>query len=372
MSRHVSGMDPMRTRSRLSRLLAGFFLTGGALMLQGSKCISKGVQPAVDQVGQSFDNALATLNSNSAQWQATLQGLENNLIAQGQTTLANQVQSVINRGVATASGEFRCDVAFLAAGLGEALRDILARFRGQSPAPPPPRFCTIDPSVIDLGIAPAQRPASLNVYGFNLKQSNLSVAVVDQDGTRHVPMDGIFTVPTEFLATFNIRNYAFTQQSRYVSVNLNPGGESRIGIAQAATCGGVGQPCCTVGAACVASTGCLDHLCVTCPPPAVPPQPRVLFTKGNEFAGNNCGGQDVDRRYGGACANGYHREQCSVSIVDACGSECSAVGRWATANTSDCTCIVHFKTPRDCFKGIHVNISISQTQNVAPRPAGCP
>ena len=362
----------MGKRARSSRPLTALCLACAALLLQGSQCISKSIQPTVDQVTQSFDNAITSLSSNSDQWQATLQALENNLVQQGQTTLANQVQSVINRGIATASGEFRCDVTFLAVGLKDALQDILAHFQGQSPPPPPPHFCTIDPTVIDLGIAPAQRPASLNVYGFNLTQENLWVAVVDEDGTRHVPAPGIFAVPTEFLATFNIRNYPFTQASRYVSVTLLPGGESRIGIAQPPICGNIGQACCTVGAACVANAGCLNGACVTCPLPAVPPRPVVMFTKSNEFAGNNCLGQDVDRRYGGACASGYHRDQCSVAAVDACGTECSAVARWASGDAADCTCIVHFVTPHDCFKGIHVNISISQMQNVAPRPAGCP
>jgi hypothetical protein len=40
-------------------------------------------------------SAIASLDASSTQWQATLQSLESNLVSQGQSTLANQVQSVL-------------------------------------------------------------------------------------------------------------------------------------------------------------------------------------------------------------------------------------------------------------------------------------
>ena len=278
---------------------------------------------------------------------------------------------MLNRGIATTSGEFRCDVTFLAVGLSDALKDILARFQGQSPPAPPPHVCTVDPSAIDLGIAPAQRPATLNIYGFNLNASNISVAVVNSDGSRNTPAPGIFAIPTEFLATFNIHNYAFTQTNTYLSVTLTPGSENRISIVQAPACGSVGIACCKVGAQCVSGAGCSSGMCVTCPAPSTPTTIN-LFKKSNEFAGNNCTGQkDVDRTYGGMCSNGFHREQCQISVVDSCGSGCSAVARWANSNAADCSCIVRFNTPSDCFKGIHVDINITETTNTTARPTGC-
>jgi hypothetical protein len=360
----------MTGRAWLSRSLLVLYVVGMSLLLQGSQCVQNSVGPPLDKVTTAFDNAISSLSANSTNWQATLQGLENNMIQQGQQTLANQVQSVIARGVATTSGEFRCDVAFLAVGLSDALKVILATFKGQSPPPAPPHTCTIDPSAIDLGIAPAQRPATLNIYGFNLNASNISVAVVNTDGSRITPPPGMFSIPTEFMATFNIHNYAFTQTNSYLSVTLTPGGENRISIVQAPSCGSLSQPCCTTGAQCVSGAGCSSNLCVTCPPPSTPVT-TILFSKSNEFAGNNCGGQNVDRTYGGMCSNGFHREQCQVTTVDSCGSECNAAARWANSNSADCTCIVHFNTPSDCFKGIHVNINITQTSNTTARPTGC-
>ncbi len=361
----------MNDRSWLWRFVGVALFSVSSLVLQGSSCFSSAIQQPVDQVTQAFNNAVNSLNSNSGQWQVTIQALENKLIQQGQSTLANEVQSVLNRGIATTSAEFRCDVKFLGDELAEALQVILARFHGNTPPPPPPHFCTVDPDSIDLRLTPDRRPATLNVYGFNFTSNNISLAVVDQDGSRNTPAAGIFTVPTEFKATLNIVNYPFAATSRYVSFSLPAGEERRVTITQAATCAGIGQPCCSVGTPCDLGAGCLNGVCTSCPPPAGPPLQREVFTKSNEFCGNNCGGQDVDRTYGRACDNGFHREQCAVAIVDSC-DVCTRQSSWASSDPSDCTCIVHFHTPADCFKGMHVNIVITETQNAAMRPAGCP
>jgi hypothetical protein len=340
------------------------------VLFQGASCLGGALGRTTDKVSMAFDNALASLGSQSDQWRATLQVLENDLIKQGQSTLANEVQTVLNRGIATASTEFRCDVKFLTTQLSQALRGILASYRKETPPPQIPHFCNIDPDSIDLRLTPDRRPATLNIYGFNLTATNVVAAVVNLDGSRIIPKPGIFNVATEFKATFNIVNYPFTRSSSYVSFTLPEGEERRVSITQKPDCGGVDQVCCSVGTACNPGAGCLSGRCATCPPPSVP-QTKTIFLKGNEFAGNNCGGQNVDRTYGGMCDAGFHREQCALSVNDSC-DVCTAKARWATSNPSDCTCIVHFNTPSDCFKGIHVDIKITETQNQNPRPAGCP
>lgn len=347
-------------------------LAACAVVLQGSNCIGPIIRPSVDEVTRAFDNAIASLGSESGQWRATLQQLESNLVQQGQSTLANEVQSVLNRGIAAASLEVRCDVKFLASQLSEALQAIMARFENLPPPALMPHFCSVDPSAIDLRIPRDRRPATINIYGFNLSQNNVSVAVFNADGSHSAPPPGIFSAPTEFQATFNIVNYEFSAASRYLSFALLGGEERRIGITQLPDCGSVDQSCCREGAPCTANAGCLDGHCVVCPPPAGRPVTQTLLTRTSEFSGKNCLGRDEDRTYGGACSSGFHREQCRVSIVDACDS-CTAASHWANSTSDhDCTCVVHFHTPADCFKGIYINLAITQTQDVTPRPVGCP
>jgi hypothetical protein len=152
---------------------------------------------------------------------------------------------------------------------------------------------------------------------------------------------------------------------------LTPGGENRISIVQAPACGSLGQPCCSVGSACVSQSGCLGNICTRCPPPQKI-ETKEFLRMSNEFVGNNIGGQHIDRTYGGACDSGFQRtSQCVVQVTNSCGDGCSATPRWATSNAKDCTCIVHFDTPNDFSKGIHVNVIISETTIPISPPPGC-
>ena len=336
-------------------------------------CILDEIVKKTDTVETVFNNALTGLESQSENWQATLLRLKTELVQEGQSTLANEVQGVINRGISTASAEARCDYIFVKADFSYNLKVILARYKKQTPPePPPPHFCNIDPSAIDLRQTPDQRPATLNIYGFNFTTGNVNVAVVDLNGSRRIPAPGFFTVSTDFLAAFNIVNYPFSLTSSYVSFNLPNGEERRVAIIQAPTCGGLGEACCSVGRACNTGAGCLNGICKTCPPSTVP-ETTEYKRYSNEFVGNNCTGQNVYKTYGGACSNGFHREQCMVSVVNTCGNGCSANGYWTNStNSRDCGCTVHYITPGDCFKHVTVDVIITQTKDVAPLPAGCP
>lgn len=321
----------------------------------------------LDPVEQSLNNAITALQTQSGDWQATLQNLQTELVKEGQSTLANEVQSVLNRGIATTSVEFRCDVSFLGSELAQAVKNILAAYKNKTPPGQPPHFCNVDPSAIDLRLTPDRRPATLNIYGFNFASGSITVAVVDQNGSKSVPPPGIFSLPTEFIATFNIVNYPFAPTSSYVSFMLPGGEERRVDIVQAPSCGGVGQPCCQTGNACDAGAGCLANQCRTCPGPQDLHQP--LFQKNNEFAGNNCTGVDEDRHYAGLCDNGFLRDDPpGLNIRDAC-DVCTAVPRWTNPAINDCRLTVHYHTPADCFKGIHVDILIKES---LPIPQGCP
>jgi hypothetical protein len=98
-----------------------------AATFQGSSCVQPVIQPTVDQVTQSFNNALTSLGSQSADWRSTLQILENNLAQQAQQTLANQVQSLIDRGAAFTLNQGLCDVQFLASQLASRRRSATPR-----------------------------------------------------------------------------------------------------------------------------------------------------------------------------------------------------------------------------------------------------
>jgi hypothetical protein len=358
----------MRMRFVYRRAVTGLLCVGFATFLQGSMCLPN-PQPIVDQVTQAFNNALSQLGSTSTQWQMTLNNLENNLVQQGQQTLANQVQSLITRSTAGAFVEVKCTVDFFHSRLSEDLIAILDAFQHKPVPPPVPHFCNVDPSAIDLRLTPSQRPATLNVYGYNLSTSNVTVTVENQNGSSSTAA-GFFNVPNEYLATFNIVGYPFLTQNQRVVFTLSNGEKRTIGIDQAPTCGGIGQACCATGTACNPGSGCMSGHCTTCPPPFVPTTKQLLHIS-DVFDGNNCFGVNNVHHFGGTCDNGQHAEQCLATVVSA-SSDTSCTVQTFHRNTSNCGCDVLFHSPSDCFKGIHCAITITETTDTPPRPAGCP
>ncbi len=351
---------------RTARVLAILVMAATA---NCSSCIN--MTPTTDAITTSFNNAIAELGANSTQWQQTLSGLEHDLVQQGQQTLANQVQSVIDRGIAAAAVEAKCGVDFLKARLSEEIQGILAGFQGHQPPPPKPHFCSVDPSAIDLRLSPNQRPSTLNVYGFNLTVQNVEVSVVHANGNHTNPQPGFFNVPTEYLATFNLVDYPFKDNDTQLKFKLADGEVKTVGINQAAACGGPGQKCCANGRACDPGSGCRDDKCVTCPAPYVPVT-KTLLHRSDEFDGNNCGGVNNVHHYGGACDSGMHRQQCQTTVVNASSDTSCKVKGWSSNDANDCSCDVLFHSPADCFKGIHCAVTITQTSNEPARPAGCP
>jgi hypothetical protein len=365
----------------------GTFCVLCATALQGSKCLGPcisgepGCTP-VDQITTAFQSAMSNLSANSAQWQATLNNLETTLIQQGQQTLANQVQNVIDRGIAAIGLQVQCTVDFLAARLKEEVNAILLAFQHKTVPPPVPFICSISPTAIDLRQTPDQRPATLNIYGFNFSQSSLRVTVVNTNGGSSTPPAGLFNVSTNYLATFNLVNYPFGTTDSYLEITTVPanGAPSRVTIDQAPVCGGVGQPCCTTGTACGIHSGCLNHTCTTCPNPWSPAPVDVINPNPtNAFQGNDATYRDTNLTFGGACPAGTQQSVCNAAVTSTTGGwpektcdGCTCQASWQTSSPTDCRCVVHFHTDADTLKGIHCDITVRAIPQRPPWPAGCP
>ena len=236
-------------KRRLFTVVRAWSLLSITVLAQGSSCL-----PKFDMVLRSFDSAIATLAKQSASWQETLAKLEQDLVAQGQSTLANEVQSLMNRGIATGGVELRCNADFVGNRMREALENIRARLEKLPRQPPRPYFCEIDPTTIDLRL-PADRRSSVNVYGYNFDVASVQALLFDHNGSS-ISLDSWTNSPTHYLMTLNTVNPPFSPTSLRVVFRL-PGDEERsIGITQPDPCGAVGQPCCNdtckdAGAACV-------------------------------------------------------------------------------------------------------------------------
>jgi hypothetical protein len=144
-------------------------------------------------------------------------------------------------------------------------------------------------------------------------------------------------------------------------------------LAPGNTCGNLGQACCREGRQCVDGVTCDGFACVACPAPAPPPLTQESFSRSNVYVGSRCLGLQMTIDYGGSCSTGFHQGECTVKVIDACDS-CTAEASWlAPGVAGECRCRVEFRTPADCFKGILVDIMVTETQDVVRHGLlGCP
>jgi hypothetical protein len=137
---------------------------------------------------RALDNAIESLNQNSAEWQtivnrllADLDGFDSDLAS----LIRVEVQNLLDRGVAVIGSEFRCNVDFI----GNRMRNSLLRlkqdyFNSDVLVPPlAPFVCTVVPSPIDRILIP-DRLSVLEFYGYDFDLDNVNLYVQESNGTR--------------------------------------------------------------------------------------------------------------------------------------------------------------------------------------------
>ena len=137
---------------------------------------------------RAVENAIESLNQNSAEWQsimnsliADLQGLDSDLAS----LIRVEVQNLLDRGVAVVGAEFRCNVDFI----GNRMRNALLRIKhdhfGADVVVPPlkPFVCAVVPATVDRILMP-DRLNVLEFYGYDFDLDNVSLYVQEGNGTR--------------------------------------------------------------------------------------------------------------------------------------------------------------------------------------------
>ena len=137
---------------------------------------------------RAVDNAIESLNQNSAEWQTImnrlltdLQGIDSSLAS----LIRVEVQNLLDRGVAVIGAEFRCNVDFI----GNRMRNALLRikhdhFDSDVVVPPlKPFVCTVVPSSVDRILIP-DRLNLLEFYGYDFDLDDVSLYVQIGSGTR--------------------------------------------------------------------------------------------------------------------------------------------------------------------------------------------
>lgn len=199
-----------------------------------SSCFSKPVDKAI----AALEDAINSIDRNSAAWQTTVTNLEHDLIAQGQSTLANEVQSVANRGIATGGVELRCNIDFVGQRVNQGLRRVLAKLKGESMPPPTPAYCTVDPAEIQVDLINQRRLTSLYYYGYDMFDQDASdtpmkIFLRNRDG-REEDITSAIALPTHYLMTIRLADdrVHFTDQTDKLIVRAGQATLSTINVVQ--------------------------------------------------------------------------------------------------------------------------------------------
>lgn len=162
---------------------------------------------SIDRSIVTFERAIDAIDRNSKSWQITIAKLEQDLIAQGQSTLANEVQSLSNRTIARSGTEIRCNGEFIGRRVNQGLRRIAARLKKEPIPPLAPGLCTVDPEDIKIDLIRQGRLSSINYYGYDFfgddaSDSQLRVLLRYKTG-REQDITFAMALPTHYL--MNVR-----------------------------------------------------------------------------------------------------------------------------------------------------------------------
>jgi hypothetical protein len=200
------------------------------VLFQGSAnpCLG-GITDSMDKAIAAFDKAINVLNTQSQSWQGTLVKLEQDLIAAGQSTLANEVQNVMQRGIATGGNELRCNADFIQVRMRQALERIRARLKNQEIPPVAPGFCQVVPEAVDLRLDPSRR-GQLSFYGYDFDVTRNNLKVIVKKAAGELDVTSSVAMPTHYLMTINVASMTFPPDSQQFIVRWGSDTLSTVNI----------------------------------------------------------------------------------------------------------------------------------------------
>ncbi len=146
------------------------------------------IDKAVDKITDAIDNAVAELNQNSAEWQTIMNDLIQELAViddELASLINNDVQNLLDRGVAVIGAEFRCNVDFI----GNRMRDALLRLKKEYlnsstvVSTLQPYICEVVPSSVDRILIP-DTVDELEFFGYDFDLEGVKLYVEQSNGTR--------------------------------------------------------------------------------------------------------------------------------------------------------------------------------------------
>jgi hypothetical protein len=228
----------MNRRSRLLRVI-GMSSLLIALVLGGSGCkFLNSILGKIDFFQREFSNvedilnrAIVDVDANSANWQLIIQKAIDDL-PQAEAVVRQDLQNLMQRGIATAGLEVRCDIAYLGDMLAQGLQGILAKFKHQPVPPLKAVVCDASPAAVDMNLPPNNRN-NIEVYGYNLDQAWIKLLHVRATSTTDVSAQFSVTSPFKRVINLGSTGVALQSDSLKLRMDLGAGAMRDIPVIQA-------------------------------------------------------------------------------------------------------------------------------------------
>ena len=178
-----------------------------------------------------LNQAEIDLSANSENWQRILQTTIDDLKAKD-TEVANELNLLVQRGIANAGLTVQCDISYLGDMLIFGIERIKAKLSGTEPQPFRAFVCNASPPDVDMNLDPNRRNA-IEVYGYNLDQGNLRLYHVTD--SRQEDRTGDFATVSPFKRTINLglNGIHLDAHSQRLRIDLGDGVYRDIAVIQA-------------------------------------------------------------------------------------------------------------------------------------------
>jgi hypothetical protein len=159
------------------------------------------VNTAAQRTDLVLDEAISKLTNAQADWQNILKDTVDKLTDQAQSTVRNEVNDLLQRGIASTSGELRCDADFMVNRMRNGLIRIKQELLHQPVDPLEPQLCNVVPLAIDRSLVPT-RLNVLEIYGYDFDTTPITVLHQTTGGTKDV--SNILNKPTHYHMTLTL------------------------------------------------------------------------------------------------------------------------------------------------------------------------
>jgi hypothetical protein len=162
--------------------------------------IAEKIQDLTTQTVNVLDDAIAALETQSAAWQSILQEAQARLTADAQSTIRNELASLVSRSLAQAGVEFRCNADFVGARVRQHLIRVKARLLGRAVPPVEPALCQVVPVAVDRSLVPG-RLTHVEFYGYDFTAAANLAVFLERAGGSRVNVTSQLDRPTHYAMT---------------------------------------------------------------------------------------------------------------------------------------------------------------------------